>query len=95
MRKRRFFFQLIAIIFAIGLYLPILQAEDHPPININTALSEELMQLKGIGPKKATAITEYREKHGPFKMPEDLMKVPGIGPKTFEANKNRITVNVE
>ena len=95
MRKRRFFIQFMTIIFVICLYLPILQAEDHAPININTALTEELVQLKGIGPKKAMAIAEYRERHGPFKMPEDLMKVPGIGPKTFEANKDRITVNVE
>ena len=95
MRKRRFFFQFMATIFVICLYLPILQADDHSPININTALAEELVQLKGIGPKKATAITEYRENHGPFITPEDLMKVPGIGPKTFEANKDRITVDVE
>ncbi len=95
MRQRRFFIQTMTIICIICLYFPILQAEDHSSININTAPVEELMQLKGIGPKKAAVITEFREKHGPFKMPEDLIKVPGIGPKTFEANKDRITVDIE
>ena len=61
-------------------------------ININTALDEELVQLKGIGKKKAARIIEFREANGPFKRPEDLIKVPGIGPKTFENNKHRISV---
>jgi competence protein ComEA len=67
-------------------------AEDSPIININTALSDELVQLKGIGKKKAAAIIEFRETNGPFKQPEDLIKVPGIGTKIFEANKHRISV---
>jgi competence protein ComEA len=67
-------------------------AEDSPKININTALADELVQLKGIGKKKATSIIDFRETNGPFKQPEDLIKVPGIGSKTFEANKHLITV---
>lgn len=67
-------------------------AEDSPKININTALSDELIQLKGIGKKKAARIIEFRDTNGPFKHPEDLIKVPGIGPKTFEANKHRIRI---
>ena len=61
-------------------------------ININTASAEELTQLKGIGPSHAAKIVEYREKNGPFKLPEDVMQVPGIGQKTFENNKNMILV---
>ena len=67
-------------------------AQDAPRININTALADELVQLKGIGPQKAAKIIEFREANGPFEEPEDLVKVPGIGPKTYEANKHRITV---
>ena len=67
-------------------------AEDSQKININTASAEELLQLKGIGEKKAALIIEFREKQGPFELPEDLMKVPGIGTKTFEANKEQIEV---
>ena len=33
-------------------------------ININTATSEELDGLKGIGPTKAKAIVDYRKKNG-------------------------------
>jgi competence protein ComEA len=61
-------------------------------ININTASAEELSQLKGIGPSHAAKIVAYREKNGPFKMPEDLIQVAGIGRKTFEANQEAIIV---
>ena len=67
-------------------------AEESAKININTASADELVLLKGIGEKKAALIIEFRETHGPFKIPEDFLKVPGIGPKTFEKNKNRIVV---
>ena len=61
-------------------------------ININTATAEELARLKGIGPSHAAKIVAYREKNGPFKMPEDLMQVKGIGQKTFEKNREIIIV---
>ena len=61
-------------------------------ININTASAEELSRLNGIGPSHAAKIVAYREKNGPFKMPEDLVQVSGIGQKTFEANKEAIIV---
>lgn len=67
-------------------------AAEVQKININTASVEELSQLKGIGPSHAANIVAYREKNGPFKMPEDLMRVSGIGQKTFEANQDVIIV---
>ena len=61
-------------------------------INLNTATLEELMTLDRIGPKYAQRIIDYRETYGPFEKIEDIMKVKGIGQKTFEANKDKITV---
>ena len=61
-------------------------------VNLNTAGSEELQTLPGIGPAKADAIIEYREANGPFGKPEDLTKVSGIGEKTFEKLSSGITV---
>lgn len=77
---------------AIVVCLPSLRAEDKSKVDINTASAEKLMQLKGVGPKKAQAIIEFREINGPFQLPQDLLQVRGIGPKTFENNKDRIAV---
>ncbi len=63
------------------------------PVNVNTADAETLaVELNGIGPAKAQAIIEYREKHGPFKSPEDLSLVKGIGERTVELNRADILV---
>jgi competence protein ComEA len=62
-------------------------------VNINTATADELESLHGVGPKKAQAIINYRQKNGSFQRLEDLMKVSGIGPKTFTDNKDRLTIS--
>ena len=90
MRKDGCLFRLMTVMVAVAACLSFVWAEDNARIDINSAPAEELMQLKGIGQKKAAAIIEFRDKNGPFERPEDLVKVPGIGPKTYEANKDRI-----
>ncbi len=52
-------------------------------IKLSTATQAELESLPKIGPTKARAIIEYRNKFG-FKTINDLNKVKGIGPKTVE-----------
>jgi len=58
------------------------------PVNVNTADAPTLAkELDGIGPAKAEAIVEYRQKNGPFRAAEDLLKVQGIGERVLEQNR--------
>lgn len=59
-------------------------------ININTADTKVLSQLKGVGQKYAERIVQYRNQHGKFETLEDLLKVKGIGSKTLEANREQL-----
>jgi comEA protein len=52
-------------------------------INLNTASLQELTRLPSVGPSRAQAILELRQKLGGFKKVEDIMRVKGIGRKTF------------
>ncbi|MGE7647188.1 helix-hairpin-helix domain-containing protein [Peribacillus frigoritolerans] len=61
-------------------------------VNLNTATQEDLQTLTGIGPSKANAILEYREKAGKFKEVDELKQVTGIGDKTFERLRDSISV---
>ena len=66
------------------------------PVNINTADASTLArELDGIGPAKAQAIVEYRQKNGPFKKIEELMNVRGVGEKNFLKLKPQITVTAK
>lgn len=53
-------------------------------IHINSANAAQLMELPGIGEKKAQAILDYRDANGPFRQVTDIVKVKGIGPKMLE-----------
>jgi len=61
-------------------------------VNINTADSNTLCTITGIGPSRAKDIISYREKNGGFKKIEDIMNVSGIKEGTFEKIKDSITV---
>jgi competence protein ComEA len=66
-------------------------AETHL-VNVNTASAVDLAAIKGIGPAKAQAIVEYREKNGGFKTIDDLKAVRGIGDKMVEQLRPQVTV---
>ena len=61
-------------------------------VDINTASAVDLQKIKGVGPAKAKAIIEYRQKNGSFKSIDELKKVKGIGDKNFEAIKGDLEV---
>ena len=61
-------------------------------VNINTATREQLETLDGVGPVKAQAIIDYRNKNGPYKALADIKKVDGIGDATFEKIRTRINL---
>jgi competence protein ComEA len=64
------------------------------PVNVNTADAATLArELDGIGPVKAQAIVEYRQKNGPYRSAEDLLKVQGIGQRVLEQNRGNIRLD--
>ena len=69
-----------------------LGAAETQPVNVNTASAVELAAIKGIGPAKAQAIVEHREKNGAFKSVDDLKQVRGIGDKMLEQLRTLVTV---
>ena len=93
MLNRKLVMALLSVILIVLAGVFPLTAADSQKININTATSEELEKLNGIGPKYAAAIIEYREKWGAFKTPEDIMQVQGIGQKTFEKNQDLLRLS--
>ncbi len=65
-------------------------------VNINTADAETLAStLKGVGPVKAQAIVDYREKHGAFLSINGLYNVKGIGEMIVEENREKMTTGDE
>ncbi|MDR0197543.1 MAG: ComEA family DNA-binding protein [Oscillospiraceae bacterium] len=62
-------------------------------ININTASSEQLQSLPGIGEVIAARIIAYREESGDFLNIEEIMDVSGIGEKMFGNIKEFICVD--
>ena len=66
-----------ALLFSIG--------SAFAAVDVNTANSDALRGIKGIGPAKAKAILDERQAHGPFKDASDLgTRVKGMGGKTVQ-----------
>ncbi len=63
------------------------------PVNINTATSEELQQVPGIGPATAEKILLMRKSYGAFKSVDDLLAIKGLGKKRLEKMRKYLTVS--
>jgi uncharacterized protein len=53
-------------------------------VEVNTASSQLLAYVSGLGPAVADNIVSYRNQHGPFTRRRDLLRVPRLGEKAFE-----------
>jgi comEA protein len=84
------FFLLLGLIFSASV-----AAKKKPPaqpVNINTANSEQLQQVPGIGPATADKILQMRKAYGPFKSVDDLLAIRGLGAKRLEKMRKYLTV---
>src|SRR5712692_1202696 len=84
-----FFFLCLVSLVAV---LPAKKKPPARPVNLNTATSEELQQVPGIGPATAGKILQMRKTYGPFKSVDDLLAIRGLGPKRLEKMRKYLTV---
>ena len=62
-------------------------------VNLNTASSEELQMLPGVGEVRAVAIVATRKNRGGFKNVEDLLEVKGIGAAMLNKMRPHVTLS--
>jgi competence ComEA-like helix-hairpin-helix protein len=81
---------IVCLLFGTGTF-----AKKKPPaqpVNINTATSEELQRVPGIGPATAEKILAMRKSYGAFKSVDDLLAIRGLGAKRLEKMRRYLTV---
>lgn len=72
---------------------PTTKAAPSGTLDLNTATSDELERLPGIGPSRARAILELRAQLKRFARVEDLLRVKGIGRATFRRLRPLVRVD--
>ena len=83
---------------AVSLAASAVAAADSKPtftgvVNVNTASSEQLQLLPGIGEARARAIVSMRKQNGGFKSLEQLTEVKGIGDAMLERLRPHLSLN--
>ena len=80
----------------IKIYVPRIQEVDlqqkPQKVSLNRAEVWLFEALPGIGPSKAQAIVDYRNKYGYFHSVEDLLKVNGISKTLLDTIRNLIVI---
>lgn len=61
-------------------------------IDLNTADTEKLLELSGIGPVLAERIIAYRSENGDFSSLTELKEVNGIGSSTLNRIRERLKI---
>ncbi len=83
---------LLAAFCTLAASVPAKKKPPAAPVNLNTAISEELPLVAGIGPVTAEKILQMRKSYGAFKSVDDLSAIRGIGPKRLEKMRKYLTV---
>jgi comEA protein len=85
------FVVLLCVLISLFTFIPTSPVEA-ALVDINTAGSEELQTLTGVGPVIAGRIIDYRNLNGLFQKLEDIKNVSGIGEATYLKIKDFITI---
>ena len=72
-----------------------LETKPSAVINVNTANVHELCALKGVTPRLANSIVNYRCTRGNFRSVADLSNVPGITPDVLQAIQKKYTIEYD
>ncbi len=67
-------------------------AADRRPLDLNSALLDELARVPGVGPSLAARIVERRQSVGAFASVQDLRRVKGIGAAKLERLRHLLTI---
>lgn len=88
----RLFLTLVVLCAVSVASLPATKEPPRKPINLNSATSEQLQEVPGIGPATAEKILRMRKAHGPFNTVDDLLAIRGIGRKRLDKMRKYLTV---
>lgn len=67
-------------------------AGDDDVVDLNSADTDELEELPGVGSVTAERIMQWRDDHGPFTSVDQLREVDGIGEARFERLRELVRV---
>jgi len=76
-----FFFVGLGLLFCPPSFPGTKEKSPERPANLDTATSEQLQQVPGIGPATAGKILQMRKTYGPFKSVDDLLAIRRLGAK--------------